>query len=203
MASNEWTFTGVVRKFGESRPKDKSWGKIWISIEIPSIVNKVHQNSVIINVPTAYDNSLDGKRTERLKRGLKEGAFIFVHSAKVDLLKRAKKVGEEWEEYFETGIRVYPKGITIGTTRFDPVNIGLVAGKITETAEDQSTITIVETYIVPKTKEKKQRPIPILNEDGKYTDLVGKYVFAQLELAGRNPKGEYKTMGIATKLVVL
>ena len=128
MASNEWTFTGTIRKFGETRPKDKPWGKIWVSIEIPTILGKVQNNSVIINVPTAYDDSLDGKRTERLKRNLKEGAHIFVHSAKVDLLKRSRKVESGWEDYYETGLRVYPKGITISSSRYEQVNIGLLAG---------------------------------------------------------------------------
>ena len=201
MASNEWTFSGVVRKFGETRPKDKTWGKIWISIEIPAILGKVMNNSVIITVPTSYDQSLDGKRTERLKNGLKEGAFIFVHAAKVDLLKRSRKVNDEWEDYYETGIRVYPKGITIGATRYTQVNAGTIAGKITKAEDD--TVTIEETYVVPKTREKKSRPVPVYNEDGKYTDLVGKYVYAQLELSGRNMKGEYKTMGFANNLVVI
>jgi len=202
MASNEWTFTGTVRKFGETRPEGMSWGKMWISIEIPSIPGKVRENAVIINVPTAYGTDLDSKRTDRLKNGLKANAPIFIYGAKVDLLKRSRKTDSGWEDYYETGIRVYPKGITIGSVKFPDVNIGILAGKVTNVKPD--LITISESYMVPRTKEKKTRPVPIGNINGEW-DYVqeGSYVFAQLQIAGRNPKGEYQTMGFADKLVVL
>ena len=212
MANNTWSFTGTVLKWemkrGNQSGEPAPWGKGWIRIQLDPVQScgiSVDNNVIFLHVGLDYGEGPKAAQTQKLITDLGKNSFILIKDARIDKIKRWKKNGDNFEEYFETGVRAYPNQIKLSSARYPSFNIGLVGGKVLQ--HQSNTVIVAEPYMIPgragKKAEWKNREIPlVLSSEKCKNPLVDQNITAIARLSGMGPNLNYAICGYSEDFVI-
>lgn len=202
---NTWSLTGEILNVGV---KGKQYPKLWIQVSISSPHNStIQDNKLFITFDSNQDpNSNIGRLAANIQHSYKERPFFLLTDATMSKIQHSKKNDKgEWENYELPGLKGKLSNLIIANTRFSPLNIGLIKGKVSshlvELESTMSKFVVEESYRTPNDNKWKTRPIPILGETTE--SLTNKIVFVTASLCGITPSRESKTYGWANKIMVL
>jgi hypothetical protein len=212
MTQNNFNLACPVKKFKHSRPnmdgKPAVFGSLWMILQLDPINVQVggdqfivQDNSIRVDTYLSFDTkdgkpTLEATSTKRLIDTLQEGCFVHISSGKVAKMKRAKKVGDVWEDYHETGFRTgNSRDLTVYKFSVTHRNTGTVSGKVIKQVGNQ--VIIEDRYRNPKTDTYDTREVPIILPDDVCKEYLNKYICVYGSLCGKNPKGESKTFVVA------
>lgn len=204
---NNWNISGEIIRHGI---KGDKYPKLWIQVELasPKELN-IQQNRLFINFDLdSNPNSKFGKVAENIKNKLQTDKFFFLSEAMICFIKKSTKGDNgEWISEDVIGTKGKINNLTLSSTRFDNINLGIASGKVINymysASSDFTKFVIEERYRLPNNNEWKSRSIPILYKGSFGKDLTGTYVFSNAMLCGNTPENESKVYGLAKKVILL